>query len=91
MQIKTNLLVIGEKPDIPDFLKSTGIYNPDNIYFCGKQENIFTVIKNNNIKIVIMDVEGDDTSYRGDRHRERNGGQGHTQSVPCEEQEIYCL
>lgn len=61
MQIKTNLLVIGEKPDIPDFLKSSDIYNPDHIYFCGKQENIFTVIKNNNVKIVIMDVEGDDS------------------------------
>ncbi|MFC2166749.1 sigma 54-interacting transcriptional regulator [Acidobacteriota bacterium] len=61
MHIKSNLLVIGEKPDISDLLRSTDIDNSCNIYFCGKQENIFSAIKDNNIKIVVMDIEGDDS------------------------------
>lgn len=61
MESKANLLIVSERPSLYDQLKSTSLKNYCTLHFCGKQENIFSLLRNNNIQIVIMASEGDET------------------------------
>jgi len=59
MKFKANLLIITEEPVRYDLLRSSQIKKYCSIYFCGKQENVFDLLKNKSIKIVIMDIDVD--------------------------------
>ena len=61
MTFKANLLIISEDPSQFGLFKSDEIKSYCNPYFCGKQENVFKVLKANNIRIVVMDSGGDES------------------------------
>ena len=60
MVLKENVLIIADDHSPYSFLESVDVKNSYNFYFCRKQDNIFYFIKDNNIKIIIMDFEGDE-------------------------------
>ena len=61
MAFKNNILIITDETSQYAVVKSPEIKSCCNTYFCGKQENIFSLLKDNNIRIVIMDAEGDES------------------------------
>lgn len=58
MKFGTNLLIIGEDLSLYDQIKNSPISINFNIFFCGTHEDIFSFIKNNSIKVIILDLEG---------------------------------
>lgn len=63
MREKTNLLIINGNSSIFNVLKSAGIQDYCRTYFCGKQDNIFELLKNRRIKLVIIDSEEQDNIW----------------------------
>lgn len=61
MELKANVLIVSEESSLYDKLKSSSIKNICTLYFCKKQENLFSLIKNNNIQIVIMTSDEDES------------------------------
>ena len=59
MKFKANLLIISEEASRYDLIRSSDVENYCNIYFCGKEKNVFSLLKTNNIKMVIMDLDED--------------------------------
>lgn len=53
-----NLLIISEDLSLYDSIKNSSLSANFNIYFCGTHEDIFSFIKDNNIKVIILDLEG---------------------------------
>lgn len=58
MKFGTNLLIIGEDLSLYDLINNSSLRTHFNIFFCGTHEDIFSFIKDNNIKVIILDLEG---------------------------------
>ena len=59
MESKANILIVSDEPFRYEFLNSPDIADRCRVFFCGKKENILSLIKVSEIKIVIMELNGD--------------------------------
>jgi len=64
MKYETNLLIISEDLASYDLLKSSTIKNICDIYVCRAQEDVLFLIKDNNIRVVIMELTGEEEDIK---------------------------
>jgi len=57
MEIRTNLLIIGEEPSLLNLLKNSALNDEQNVYFCTSRDDIFPTLEKNNIKVVFINLE----------------------------------
>lgn len=60
MKSRANLLIVSEEPSQFDSLRATDLKDSCDIYFCSKHENIFHLLQENDIRIVIMESNGEE-------------------------------
>jgi len=57
MEIRINLLVIGEEPSLLNLIKNSALENEKDVYFCTFRDEIFPALEKNNIKVVFISSE----------------------------------
>lgn len=60
MKTKKNILIISEELTIYNLLRSSSINNSYDISICKAQEDVLFIVKDRNIKVVIMELRGDE-------------------------------
>jgi DNA-binding NtrC family response regulator len=59
-EFNKNILIITENRSLTDFVESTDVRDYHDLHFCRKRDNIFYFLKNNRIKTVLMNSNGDE-------------------------------
>jgi DNA-binding NtrC family response regulator len=59
-----SLLFITDQPNLPSFLKETAIQKSYHVHRCRKEDNVFVLLKEKNVRLVLLETGGEESWER---------------------------